>query len=187
MGGSRVNGAAIFIFTGTSGSGRKTIARRVSQALGLQQVISVTTRAPRNPDRPDTDYHYLSRESFDQWEKEGGFAQIAEIDGNRYGLRKRELEEALTAGHRISLVLNRQGAEAVKHLYGDRVFRIFIYLDKQSVRERLESKGTRFDVIESYLDHYADEVTYRKNCEFIIENVDLDRTAEGIIRKLQDD
>lgn len=175
----------IIVFTGTSGAGRKTISRRVSQALGLRQVRSATTRAPRNPGSPDTDYHYVSREAFDSWEQEGEFVQTAEIDKNKYGVLKRELEQALASGSGATLVLNREGAETVKKRFGDRVTRVFVYVDKQTMRERLESKGTRYDVVQSYLDHYAEEVTYRKNCELVIENVDLDSTVERIVQALR--
>lgn len=175
-----MHGGEIIVFTGTSGAGRKTIARRVSQALELTQVASATTRPPRNPDRLDTDYHYMSEEQFNRLAQEGAFLQTVEIDRHRYGIVKQEAERALSKGHGISLVLNREGADAVKQWYGDRVIRIFVYVDKTTVRERLESKGARFEQIESYLDHYADEVTYRKQCEYTFENVDLERTAERI-------
>lgn len=182
-----MNRGDIIAFTGTSGAGRKTIARRVSGLLGLRPVVSVTTRPPRNPERPDTDYHYVSAETFERWAGEGAFVQTAEIDRHRYGILKREMEEALQAGHGVSLVLNREGADAVKRQYGDRVIRVFIYVDKITVRERLESKGVRFDVMESYLDHYSDEVTYRKQCELVCENVDLERTVERIAGELCDE
>ncbi|WP_276355248.1 guanylate kinase [Cohnella caldifontis] len=183
MGGS--NAGKIIVFTGTSGAGRKTIAGRVSQALGLRRILSATTRAPRNPEMPDADYHYVSKERFEELERGGAFVQTAAIDHHKYGVLKRELEEALEGGHSVSLVLNREGAEAVKELYGDRVVRVFVYVDKNTVRERLESKGARYDVIESYLDHYTDEVTYRKKCELVVENVDLDRTVERIAEMLK--
>lgn len=180
-----MHGGEIIVFTGTSGAGRKTIARKVGEALGLRQVVSATTRAPRDPERPDTDYHYISIEQFDRLKREDAFVQTVEIDGRHYGVLRQEMDRALAAGQGISLVLNREGADAVKRLYGDRVIRVFIYVDKTTVRERLESKGARFEQIESYLDHYADEVTYRRQCEYTFENVDLERTAASIIDELR--
>ncbi|MDQ0115083.1 hypothetical protein [Paenibacillus harenae] len=57
---------------------------------------------------------------------------------------------------------------------------IFIYTDKQTVSERLESKGTSYEIIDNYLSHYTEEVTYRKHCEHIIENIAIERTVEQI-------
>jgi guanylate kinase len=171
---------SIFILTGTSGSGRKTVARMTCERLGWTPVLSCTTRTPRNQGMPDGDYHYISREQFAEWEQDGQFLQTVEIEKNKYGILRRELESAMRESGKVYLVLNREGAETFKQLYGDRAVRIFIYVDKQTVRERLESKGIRFEVIESYLDSYSDEVTYRKKCEHVYENVDLERTVEQI-------
>ena len=171
---------SIYVFTGTSGSGRKTVARKVAEGLGWTAVRSCTTRPPRNPANPDGDYHYMTREQFDLWDSEGKFAQTADIDGNRYGVPRHELETMLAGGHPVYLVLNRYGAESIVKLFGDRVVRIFIYVDKTTVRERLESKGTPYDVVERYLDHYTEEVTYRSKCEHVFENVNADRTVDLI-------
>lgn len=178
----------MFVFTGTSGSGRKTIARKIGAEFGLTPVVSCTTRPPRNPATPDSDYHYISAEQFEDWESGGSFIQTVEIDRHKYGILNRELERALSGEANVSLILNRDGASVVKRLFGDRVIRIFIYVDKQTVRERLESKGTSYEVVNAYLDHYPDEVTYRKSCEHVIENVELSRTLEQlreIIRSYQ--
>lgn len=170
----------IFVLTGTSGSGRKSVARRTGDKLGWLPVRSCTTRPPRNTELPDNDYHYVKFEQFEEWEHNGAFVQTVQIDKYKYGVLNKELEDVMASNHNVYLILNREGASALKKLYGDRVIRIFIYVDKQTVRERLESKGTRFDVIDSYLDHYTEEVTYRKQCEHVFENVDLMRTVNQI-------
>ncbi len=175
----------IFVFTGTSGSGRKTVARITGERLGWVPVRSCTTRPPRSPDQPDGDYHYVSRERFAEWELGGKFVQTAEIDKNKYGVLSQELESAMSGNHKVYLVLNREGAATLKRLYGERVVRIFIYVDKHTVRERLESKGVRYEVIEHYLDHYTEEVTYRKMCEHVFENVDLNRTVEQLCEAMK--
>lgn len=176
----------IFVFTGTSGSGRKTVARKIGEEFGLTHVISCTTRPPRNPEKPDSDYHYVGTEMFEQWERDGKFVQTATIDRHRYGVLTRELDRSLSEGRSVYLILNREGASAIKSLYGERVVRVFVYVDKQTTRERLESKGTPFDVLSAYLDHYSDEVTYRKNCEHVVENVELGRTLERLRELLRD-
>lgn len=177
----------IFVLTGTSGSGRKTVARLVGEQLGWLLVRSCTTREPRHSDKPDGDYHYISLQQFDEWDHEGKFVQTVDIDKNKYGVLIKDLEAAISGNRNVCLILNREGATALKRLYGDRVVRVFIYVDKQTVRERLESKGARFEVIESYLDHYSDEVTYRKACEHVYENVDLQRTVEQICQAVKND
>ncbi|BBH22702.1 hypothetical protein Back11_40470 [Paenibacillus baekrokdamisoli] len=170
----------IFIFTGTSGSGRKTIAKQIGSELGLYHVLSCTTRVPRATEGQDRDYHYISHDEFVELERSGQLLQSTTIGKERYGIRHQELDRALANGKHAYLILNSEGASLFKNLFKDRVIRIFIYVDKQTVRERLERKGTPYDVVDRYLDQYTEEVVYRKQCEHTIENVELIRTLEQI-------
>lgn len=170
----------LFVFTGTSGSGRKTVAHRIGKTLGLHHVLSCTTRPPRAQEVEDRDYHYLTPDQFADEEARDGFVQTAEIDGIRYGTRRRDLEEALAEGRPVYLILNRFGTETIKQLYGDRVIRVFLYVDKRTVRERLEAKGTDYGIIERYLDHYTEEVMYRSACEVVVQNMHLDETLDKL-------
>jgi guanylate kinase len=170
----------IFVFTGTSGSGRKSIAHRIGYEYGWTHVISCTTRPARERELRDTDYYHLTQEQFNEAEQNGQFVQRVEIDKERYGIRKADLDAALSTQHNVYVILNREGASAIKHLYGEQVVRIFLYVDKQTVRERMEAKGMPFSIVEQYLEHYTDEVMYRKNCEHVFQNIDMNKTLELI-------
>lgn len=170
----------IFIFTGTSGSGRKSAAHKALQNTGIAHIPSCTDRLPRNQERPDMDYRYVTKEQFDLLTQEGFFTESVKIDQHRYGIGKRYLDLAQQAGNSVYLILNREGSDTICKLYGDRVIRIFLYVDKKTVLERLEGKGTSYEIIDSYLSHYTEEVTYRKACEHVIENLSLEQTVKQI-------
>lgn len=170
----------IFVFTGTSGSGRKTAAHKALRESGIVHIPSVTDRPPRSKEHPDSDYRYVSEAQFDMLIHNDFFAESVKIDRYRYGIGRRALDAALNDGNHVYLILNRAGTETLRSIYGDRVVRIFLYVDKTTVMERLEAKGFSYEVIDSYLKHYSDEVTYRKSCEHVIENVSLERTISAI-------
>ncbi|WP_424767057.1 guanylate kinase [Paenibacillus sp. sgz302251] len=175
-----MNNPYLFIFTGTSGSGRKSAAHKALRDTGIVHIPSCTDRPPRDKERPDEDYRYVSEEKFDMLHQNDFFTEMVKIDRYRYGIGRRYLDLALSAGKSIYLILNREGSDTIRRLYGERAIRIFIYVDKRTVSERLESKGTSPEILNSYLSHYTEEVTYRKHCEHVIENLSLDRTAEQI-------
>lgn len=180
-----MNSPLLFVFTGTGGSGRKTVAHRLGGESGWRHVRSCTDRPPRRTDRPDRDYHYLTPDQFAAEQAAGGFVETVEIGGCRYGIRRRELEEALAEGRHVYLILNPDGAETFKRLYGERVIRIFLYVDKRTLRERLEEKGADYNVIERYLESYTDEVTYRNACEVVVQNLVLEETLDRLREALK--
>lgn len=55
-----MNNPYLFIFTGTNGSGRKTAAHRALRDSGIIHIPSCTDRPPRDKERPDEDYRYVS-------------------------------------------------------------------------------------------------------------------------------
>lgn len=173
----------IFIFTGTAGSGRKTTAHRALKGRdGILHVPSCTDRPPRSIEHPDSDYRYVSPQQFQLMLLNDYFAEHVTIDRRYYGIGRRYLETALDTGNHVYLILNREGSDAIVKKYGERAIRIFLYADKKTVQERLESKGMSYGVIDSYLSHYSDEVTYRKSCEHVIENVEIEGTVAQIRR-----
>lgn len=179
-------GPFLFVFTGTGGSGRKTIGHRIGHELGLRAVPSCTTRPPRVlSHRTDDDYRFLSRELFEALRQRGEFAETVVINREHYGIRRADLDHALEDGRNAYVIVNSEGAEALKKLYGASVIRLFLYTDKGTVRERLESKGMSVEVIDRYLDAYTDEVAYRKHCEHVIENKELIPTLARIREAIQ--
>jgi guanylate kinase len=175
----------IFIFTGTSGSGRKTVARKVCEQLAVNKIVSYTTREPRPKEIAGQDYHFITRAQFIDDSLKGDFFQTAEIDQVFYGTKKSDVQAAVDSGHSAYLIVNRSGANRIKFEFKEKAVRLFIYVEKHTVRERLEARGESFDVIEHYMQHYTEEVTYRKDCEHVYENIDLNHTIELLKKTME--
>ncbi|MNR07927.1 hypothetical protein D3C85_1240600 [compost metagenome] len=60
------------------------------------------------------------------------------------------------------------------------MIRLFLYVDKPTVKERLEIKGTDPEWIDHILNHYTDEVGYRKSCEHVFQNLNVTDTRNQI-------
>jgi guanylate kinase len=169
----------LFLFVGTSGSGRKTIAHRIAKELGFQHIVSYTTREARITEQDGRDYRFVTRETFQSMDKQGNFLETVDVDGERYGLARAEVDAALSSSHHAYVILNAAGAELMMRLYRDRAIRLFIYVSKQSIQERLGGRMP-YEVAERYLDHYSEEVAYRKHCEHVFDNIDLERTYAAV-------
>jgi guanylate kinase len=143
----------------------------VGTTLGMKKVISWTTRPPRPIEVDGQDYHFISREQFQEAAKNGEFLEHMEIDGHLYGIKNKDIEEMFKTYSCIYLILNTRGAEILKQLYGDKVIRLFIYADRRTVQERERKKGVDEDVIRIHQSHYDEAMAYMPQCEHAFENV----------------
>lgn len=163
----------IFVFTGPDGSGRNTIADMVGSTFGMKKVISYTTRKPRPIEEDGQDYHFIDRAQFEAMTARGEFLEKVEINDNLYGIKNADVANLFQTFSCIYLILNTDGAEILKQLYGDRVIRIFIYADRKTVEERQRTKGLPEEDIAVRLGHYDRDMSYMQQCEHALENLDL--------------
>lgn len=175
----------IFVFTGPDGSGRKTVADMVGSTLGLKKVLSYTTRAKRPAEEEGQDYYFITREQFEQAEQNGEFVESVEIDGAKYGIKHADIEHTFQNHDFIYLILNAQGARRLKALYGDKVTRIFIYVDKQTMIERQKKLNADEETLERHIRHYEEDMSYKNECKYAIENLDLAHTVFAVTNILE--
>ncbi|MEK8132338.1 hypothetical protein WMW72_31005 [Paenibacillus filicis] len=175
----------LLLFTGTGGSGRKSVACKVGEAMGLHPVVSYTTRSPRPREANNGFYRYINESDFEMSFQAGEFMETVTINGYRYGIKRSELDKALAGTRGAYLVLNREGTELFKRMYGEQAFRVFIYVSKQTVLERLTAKGMPYEVVERYMAQYSDEVSYRKSCEAVVENMELSLAVSKVLEAVR--
>ena len=78
----------LVVISGPSGVGKNTVVREVLQkahALPLHQLITYTTRAPRNKEEEGKDYHFVTEEEFHRLRERNFFLEWAQVHGNFYG------------------------------------------------------------------------------------------------------
>ena len=130
------------MITGPSGVGKGTLIRGLRQRLPrLELSVSATTRAPRPGERDGVDYHFLSRERFDELVAADEFVEHADYAGRRYGTLRSELEERVKKGVPVVLEIEVQGARQVRAAMPQAV-QVFISPPSLEVlRERLQGRG----------------------------------------------
>ena len=88
----------LLLVSGPSGSGKTTLCRRLADEGEAVYSTSCTTRPARDGERDGHDYHFLSRENFEQRVHDGDFLEYAEVHGNFYGTLKSEIIGHLASG-----------------------------------------------------------------------------------------
>ncbi len=141
---------ALFVVSGASGTGKTTLLRAALERVpGLAFSVSATTRAPRAGERDGVDYHYVTPDRFAEMLRNGQLLEHAEVYGTLYGTPRAPVEAALREGRSIVLDIDVQGASQVRRAFPDAVTIFVLPPRVETIRERLEARGTdRPEVVE---------------------------------------
>jgi guanylate kinase len=167
----------LFIYTGPDGSGRKTLAKMVSTTFEMETVPSFTTRAPRPFEVNGKDYHYIKEETFLQMKQQDEFIESVNIHGAYYGIREIDIQHIFNKHKVVYFTMNIEGAQLLKDLYGDRVVRLFISADRDTVIQRQKDRGDDEEAIKKHMEYYDQTMAYKNQCEHAFENYDLPQVS----------
>jgi guanylate kinase len=176
--------AKVFVITGPSGVGKGTLIRTLLERVPeLELAVSATTRAPREGERDGEHYHFLDDAEFDRRVVEGDFLEHAEYSGRRYGTLRSELGKRTGGGASVVLEIEVQGARQVARTMSDAV-RIFIAPpSEQTLRERLEARGTdNPEQIAARLAVAKAELAAQQDFPHVVHNDDLTAAADELER-----
>lgn len=174
----------LFVVSGPSGVGKGTVVTEVLKRLpNLRRAVTYTTRQPRPGEVQGKDYHFVSREEFERLKEQGAFLEWAEVYGNFYGSPRHEVEQILSSGQDVVLVLDVQGALAVKRQIPDAVL---IFLEPPSLEElrrRLEMRGTDPpEVIERRMAKAQWEMEQASKFDHTVLNDELERAVNELVK-----
>ena len=132
-----------FIITGPSGVGKSTILTALMEKRNnLYFSVSATTRDPRPGEENGVHYHFIDRDTFQEWIERDEFLEHAEFVGNCYGTPKRYVDEAMDRGEDVILDIEVQGAMQISAKRPE-VIRIFIAPPSwEELERRLTGRGT---------------------------------------------
>lgn len=103
----------VVTLTGPSASG-KSVLERALERRGFSRVVSTTTRPPRTGERDGVDYYFRTHRQFAIRQMLGGFVEVTEFGGHRYGVTVGEFQRAFAASRPVVVVVEPNGAAQVR-------------------------------------------------------------------------
>jgi guanylate kinase len=170
---------ALFVISAPSGSGKTTLVSKLLASFpDLRFSVSYTTRAPRGAERDGVDYHFVTREEFQEKIGRGEFLEWAEVHGNLYGTSKPETELVRARGDDILLDVDVQGAEQVRNREPEAVTMFVMPPSFRVLEERLRGrKQDSPEVIEGRLAGARKEIDRYRDYHYVLVNDDIEETA----------
>jgi len=144
---------SLFVVSAPSGTGKTTVVKAlIARVAGLEMSCSYTSRPPRPGECDGVDYHFVTRQRFEEMRERAEFLESADVFGQLYGTGAAETHRRLDDGRDLVLEIDVQGAGQVRELDGTAV-RVFVLPPSPAVlEERLRRRSTS-DLTEGQLRH----------------------------------
>lgn len=170
-----MNKGILIVVSAPSGCGKGTILGEVLKDDSFYYSVSATTRSPRPGEQDGVNYHFLSREQFEEKINSDGMLEYAEYCGNYYGTPKDKVLEKINEGKNVILEIEVQGAMQIRKKCPDALFIFIAPPSVAELRNRLVNRGTEsIEVIEQRVSEAAHEISFAEKYDYIVINDDLE-------------
>ncbi|OLN86711.1 Guanylate kinase [Colletotrichum chlorophyti] len=169
------------VISGPSGVGKGTLYKllfdRNPDTFALS--VSHTTRGPRPGEQDGVDYHFVTREAFDDLVKNDGFVEHAVFGSNAYGTSKATIQEQSAKGRIVVLDIEMEGVKQIKNSNIPARYVFIAPPSEEELEKRLRGRGTeKEESIQKRLAQAKVELEYSKTPgvhDIVIVNDDLEK------------
>ncbi len=172
----------LFVISGSSGVGKGTVLKGfLAQNPHFMLSVSCTTRAPRTGEVDGVNYFFVSKEEFQNCIDNDKFLEWAEFAGNRYGTKKKYINQCLNEGKDIILEIDTKGALQVKNKMPEAVLIFIAPPSIEALENRLRGRQTEDEeTIQKRLHEVKQELERAQNFDYTIINDDLNRAVSEL-------
>ncbi len=177
------------VITGPTASGKTTLTEELVERFpGSAQFVTSTTRQPREGEKDGEDYHFLTRERFEEGISRGEFIEWEENYGNYYGGSRVVLEEMLFRHPVVFAVVDVRGAaNYAERVEGVLTLGVTVPIDQ--IRGRIEKRGQMDPAeMERRLAAARKELAACEHFDAVIPNPDgeLDKAVERAVARIEE-
>lgn len=169
------------ILSGSSGVGKNTVMNELfARNKKIKPFVSYTTRNMREGEKDGVNYHYVTKEQFQELRNKGKFCEVEEIHSNFYGSNFDDIYSGLSGENIVIKDIGVEGAINLRRLFknNDNVVTIFLTAPKDVLIERLQNRGEQ--QIELRMKRYDYEHTFLNQYDYVINNDNLENTIAKI-------
>ncbi len=173
----------LVVLSGPAGSGKSTLAEKLiaRHSDSICRAVTSTTRHPRPGEENGVDYYFLSKEEFESGIIRGDFVEHTTFNCNYYGTGRAALHEKLDQGKTVMLVIEVQGASAIREAFPHSAHIFVLPPSREELRKRLHGRGTEcHEDVEKRLAIAEKEIQELNRYDFLVINDDLDAAVTDL-------
>jgi guanylate kinase len=168
-----------FVISSPSGAGKTTIVEAIiKKEKKLEKTVSHTTRKKRPEEKNGLHYHFVDTKTFHQMEKSGQLLEWASVYEQAYGTSKKEIERIMDKGVDVILVIENQGAKAIKQMFPRSVFVLILPPSLKELEKRIMKRKHGDEDVERRLKNATREIRNLIWYDYVIINHNLEDSVE---------
>jgi guanylate kinase len=181
---SRDHPPLLVVLSGTAGSGKDSVVRRMQErGIPFEFIVTCTTRPPRPGEENGRDYFFVSDPEFQELIRRGDLLEHAEVYGHQYGNSKTRVRQALAAGRDALLRIDVQGADTIRRKCPEAVTIFLAASSEEELTRRLRKRGSETaEQVALRLRAAREEMRRIPDFDYVVINADgmLDATVDTI-------
>ena len=172
----------LIVISGPSGAGKDTVCNRlVEEQRNVWISISMTSREPRKGEVNGKNYFFITKEEFEEKIKNEEFLEYAVYNNQYYGTPKSKIEEKLSNGIDVILVIDIQGALKIKEQLEETLFIFILPPSMEELKKRLIERNTETQekILERFKTAY-NEINEIKKYNYVVVNDRVDYAVDKV-------
>ncbi|MGB7537815.1 MAG: guanylate kinase [Anaerolineales bacterium] len=181
----RIHIPLLIILSGTAGSGKDSVVRRMMErGVPFEFVVNLTSRPPRPGEIDGRDYRFVSDADFAEMIRKDELLEHAVVYGQFKGVPKRPVREAMESGKDVILRVDIQGAATVRRQCPGAVSIFLTAASPEELKRRLVARGAdSAEQVELRLRTASEEMKRVPEFDYCVVNADgrLEEAVDSII------
>lgn len=180
----------LVILSGVSGAGKDTIKKELMRRMdNVITLPSFTSRAMRPGEEEGVQYHFISKEEFEDKIRKGDFYEYDVHHGNYYGTSRELMNEKISQGKIIVKDIEVNGTENLLKLLGNdtRIVTIFLKVEKEELKRRLIERGDNIQDIEVRLSRLDYEESKINLYDYVLKNDEFEKIVQVIMTIIENE
>jgi guanylate kinase len=174
----------LFVYLGTSKSGRVEIAKTAAEKFGLNKVVKYASRGRKPGDVDGVSQHFMTPEEFQEAQATGKFVAVTKNDkGDLYGVTREQIDTAIANGQSAYLTIPNPMDDLLS-AYEGRIVRLFTYTSREEYEALLASSGESQQSIEEKLAFYDRKMGVSSSCDHVFRNDNIENTVGQVSQTL---
>ncbi len=170
----------LIILSGCSGAGKSTLIRGLLKKHDNIKFMKTCTTRSRREGESDESYVFVTKDEFDEKLKNGEIFEYEEIHKNFYGTLNSSLEKVIEGKNHYIKDVGVLGVLSLKKALKNKakIVTIFLTVPKDELIKRLKERHE--PDIDLRLSRMEFELSYIKNYDYVINNVNYEKTLAKI-------